>query len=60
MHDFVVAEGQDEVLVEGIDQAEGDLVLVVAAVDRVLFACTPSVSCIQPMFHLRSKPNPPM
>src|SRR3546814_10577715 len=34
--DFVVAQRQDEVLAEGIDQAEGHLVVVMAAVDRVL------------------------
>ena len=36
MDDLVVRERQDEVLAEGVDQAEGQLVVVVAAVDRVL------------------------
>ena len=33
---FVVRERQDEVLVEGVDQAEGQLVVVVLAVDRLV------------------------
>ena len=36
VHDLVVRERQDEVLAEGVHQAEGQLVVVVAAVDRVL------------------------
>src|SRR5690606_15678148 len=36
MHDFVVAEGQNEVLAEGIDQPECHLVVVVTPVDRIL------------------------
>jgi hypothetical protein len=33
--DLVVADGQDEVLAEGVDEREGQLVVVEAAVDRV-------------------------
>jgi hypothetical protein len=36
VHDLVVAEGQHEVLGEGVEQAEGELVVVVVPVDRVL------------------------
>ena len=34
--DLVVGEGEDEVLVEGVDQAEGEFVVVVFAVDGVV------------------------
>ena len=36
VHDLVVGQRQDEVLAEGVHQAERQLVVVVAAVDRVL------------------------
>ena len=36
VHDLVVRERQDEVLVPGVDQREGQLVVVEAAVDRLL------------------------
>ena len=36
MHDLVVRQRQDEVLGERVDQREGQLVVVVAAVDRVV------------------------
>src|SRR5918993_4311721 len=36
VHDLVVREGQDEVLVEGVDEGERDLIVVVLAVDWVL------------------------
>ena len=35
MHHLVVRERQHEVLAEGVDQAEGQLVVVVAAMDRI-------------------------
>ena len=36
MHDLVVRQRQDEVLAEGVEQRERELVVVVAPVDRVL------------------------
>ena len=36
MHHFVVRQRQDEVLVEGVDDAEGQLVVVVATMHRLL------------------------
>ena len=36
VHHLVVRDGQHEVLVKGVQQAEGDVVVVVLAVDRVL------------------------
>jgi hypothetical protein len=36
VHHFVVRERQHEVLGEGVEQAEGQLVVVVAAMDRVV------------------------
>ncbi len=36
VHDLVVREREDEVLVEGVDQAEGQLVVVILAVHRVV------------------------
>ncbi len=47
--DLVVGQRQDEVLGEGVDEAEGQLVVVVAAVDRVASrssrACRASSPC---------------
>ena len=57
--DLVVRERQHEVLVEGVEHAERELAVVILAVDRDRAACTRSVSCIQPMSHLRPKPRPP-
>ena len=37
---FVVRHRQHEVLVEGVDQAEGQLVVMVAAMDRDRAACS--------------------
>ena len=46
---FVVRHRQHEVLVEGVDQAEGQLVVVVAAVDRIVLhvarGCRSSSPC---------------
>ena len=36
MHDLVVRERQDEIFAEGIHEAEGQLVLTVAAIERIL------------------------
>ena len=36
VHDLVVRQGQDEVLAEGVDHAEGERAVLVLAVDRVL------------------------
>ena len=36
VHDLVVAEGQHIIVAEGVHQGEGDLVMVVLAVDRIL------------------------
>jgi hypothetical protein len=58
VHDLVVRERQHEVLGERVDERERELVVVVAAVDRVARSSA-SVSCIQPMFHLKPKPRPP-
>ena len=35
MHDFIVRQRQHEIFVKRVDQAEGDVALVVLAVDRV-------------------------
>ncbi len=43
VHDLVVADAVDEVLVELVDHREGQLVLVVAAVDRILLEILESV-----------------
>ena len=51
VHDLVVRERQDEVLAEGVEHRERDVVVVPAPVDRILVAYC-SMSCIQPMFHL--------
>ena len=40
VHHLVVRERQHEVLVEGVEHPEGDLVVVPLAVDRVLAPCT--------------------
>ncbi len=59
VHDLVVRQRQDEVLGEGVDQAEGEPAVVVLAIDGVFVRSTASVSFIQPMFHFRLKPRPP-
>ena len=35
MHDLVMAERQDEILAEGIEQAEGDVVMVMGTMDGI-------------------------
>ncbi len=35
MHHLVMGERQDEILAEGIEQAEGHVVVVMSAVDRI-------------------------
>ena len=50
--DFVVGERQHEVLAEGVHQRERDLVVVPAAVDRILSRTYSRMSFIHPMFHL--------
>ena len=59
MHHFVMGQRQHEIFREGIEQAEGQLVVVVLAIDRVRFRYS-SVSCMKPMFHLKPKPRPPV
>ena len=49
VHDLIMAERQDEILREGVDQAEGQIVVVMPAVDRILGdvrqACRASTPC---------------
>ena len=58
VHDLIVGERQDEVLVMVIEHREGEFVLMILAMNRVV-AEVRSVSCIQPMFHLNENPSPP-
>ena len=52
VHHLVMGQRQNEILGEGIEQPERQVVVMVVAVDRVLATCSSSVSCIHPMFHL--------
>jgi hypothetical protein len=56
--DLVVAERKDEALRPRVHRPERDLVVVVLPEHGSSWKYA-SVSCIQPMSHLRSKPSPP-
>ena len=60
VHDLVVRERQHEVLAVGVEQRpKVSFVVVVGAGAPGRGRSTASVSCIQPMFHLKPKPSPP-
>ena len=40
VHHLVMAQRQDEVFVEGVEQAEGQIVVMIFAVDRVAATCS--------------------
>src|SRR5580704_5634013 len=55
---FIVREGEHEIFREAVEHAESQLVVMEFAVNGIVGEYC-SVSCIQPISHLKPKPRPP-